>query len=190
MRVGRQASLHEPPNPEAMTPSRVLPLLLLAAACVPAPATFTDAERDAAAAEVRVASLALVDALNAHDADSILTFYSLDDDFTQVACTGFVFGGKGFASLTRSLHANYRDAVYDMAVDGVRVLGPDAAVASLRGTMLAPLFVTRVLRRGENGRWLVAWEHESWPGCPNPTTSHAGSLTGDTAIAESPGANP
>ncbi|MDP2956192.1 MAG: SgcJ/EcaC family oxidoreductase [Longimicrobiales bacterium] len=173
-----------------MTSSRILPLLLLATACAPAPAAFTDAQRDAAAAEVRAASLALVDALNAHDADSILTFYSLDDDFTQVACTGFVFGGKGFAGLTRSLHANYRDAVYDMSVVSARVLGPDAAVVSLRGTMLAPLFVTRVLRRGETGRWLVAWEHESWPGCPNPTTSHAGAMAGDSVIAGSRGENP
>ncbi len=155
-----------------MTPSRTLPLLLLAAACAPAPAAFTGVQRDAVAAEARAATLALVDALNAHDADSILTFYSLDDDFTQVACTDFVFGGQGFAGLTRSLHANYRDAVYDMSVVSVRVLGPDAAVVSLRGTMLAPLFVTRVLRRGENGRWLVAWEHESWPGCPDPTAPH------------------
>jgi ketosteroid isomerase-like protein len=121
---------------------------------------------------VRVASAALVDALNAHDADSILAFYSSDDDFTQLACTSFVFGGASFASLTRSLHANYRDAVYDMAIRDVLVLGPNAAVVSLEGTMLGPLFVTRVLRRGDSGRWLVVWEHESWPGCPGPTSPH------------------
>lgn len=163
-----------------MTASRLLPLLLAVSACTPPPAPFTDADREAAEAEVRAVSEALVDALNAHDADAILAFYALDDDFTQVACTDMLFGGRGFEALTRSLHANYEDAVYRMDVRGVRVLGPDAAVVSLQGTMLAPLFVTRVLRREDDGRWLVAWEHESWPGCSAPAAPHPGTAPGDT----------
>jgi uncharacterized protein (TIGR02246 family) len=163
-----------------MTWPKFLPILLLAASCAPARPSLDEAEREAVASEVRVASAALVDALNAHDADSILAFYSPDADFTQLACTSFVFGGASFASLTRSLHANYRDAVYDMSIRNVLVLGPDAAVVSLEGTMLGPLFVTRVLRRADGGRWLVAWEHESWPACPTPTPPHPGTFPGDS----------
>lgn len=149
---------------------------LLTVACVPdgGPVSFSDEDRAAAAAEARAASLALLDALNSHDGDAILAFYDLDDDFTYVACTNFMFGGRGYAGLTRSLHANYDDAGYDMAVQSVRVLGRDVAVVSLQGTFLAPLFVTRVLRRNAEGRWLVTWEHESWPGCDEPVRMHPG----------------
>lgn len=163
-----------------MNPSRILPLLLAVTACAPSPSPFTDADRESAQAEVRAVSEALVAALNAHDADAILAFYALDDDFTQVACTDMLFGGRGFEALTRSLHANYEDAVYRMDVRGVRVVGPDVAVVSLQGTMLAPLFVTRILRREGDGRWLVVWEHESWPGCAAPSAPHPGTAAGDT----------
>jgi uncharacterized protein (TIGR02246 family) len=149
---------------------------LLTSACVPdrGPVSFGDEERAAVAAEARAASVALLDALNAHDADAILAFYDLDGDFTYVACTNFMFGGRGYVNLTRSLHANYEESRYDMAVQSVRVLGPDVAVVSLQGTFLAPLFVTRVLRRSAEGRWLVTWEHESWPGCADPVRMHPG----------------
>jgi len=173
-----------PNTPKAMTPSRILPLLVFAASCTPAPAAFTDADRERAEGEVRAASLALLDALNAHDADSVLTFYSLDDAFTYVPCTDMLFGGELFAGITRSLHASYRDAVYTMDVRSLRVLGPDAAVVSLQGTMLAPLFTTRVLDRGDDGRWRIVWEHESWPGCADPTPAHPGTLPGDSAAPE------
>jgi len=158
-----------------MTASRILPLLLaLALSCTPAPAPFTDADRERAEAEVRATSMALVDALNAHDADAVLAFYVLDDAFTYIPCTDFVSGGKLFAGLTRSLHASYRDAVYAMDVLSVRVLGPDAAVVSLQGTMLTPLFMTLVLRREDDARWRIVQEHESWPGCADPTPAHPG----------------
>jgi uncharacterized protein (TIGR02246 family) len=167
-----------------MTPSKILLLLVVGASCAPAPAAFTDADRERAEAEVRAASMALVDALNAHDADSVLTFYSLDDDFTYVPCTDMLFGGKLFSGITRNLHATYRDAVYTMEVRSLRLLGPDAAVVSLSGTMLTPLFTTRVLRRGDDGRWRIVWEHESWPGCADPTPPHPGMEPGDTAALE------
>lgn len=149
---------------------------LLAASCVPdpGPASFSAEERAALAAEARAASLALLDALNAHDADAILAFYDLDDDFTYVACTNFMFGGRGYANMTRTLHANYDSTSYDMDVQSVRVLNRDVAVVSLQGTFLAPLFVTRVLRRSPAGSWLVSWEHESWPGCADPVRMHPG----------------
>lgn len=151
-----------------------LPLLLVAASCAPATPPFTDEDRAIAEAEVRAASLALVHAMNAHDADSILTFYQLDDSFTYVPCTDVLTGGDFFAGLTRSLHASYRDAVYTMRIASLRVVSGDAAVVSLEGSMLAPLFTTRVLSRGDDGRWRIVWEHESWPGCPDPTPPHPG----------------
>jgi len=165
-----------------MTPSRLLPLLLLLASCNgPAPSTG-GAGREALEAEVRAASQALLDALNAHDADAILAFYALGEDFTQVACTEVRRGGQGFANLTRAFHTQFRDAVYDMRIAGVRIVGADGAVVSLEGELLRPYFVTRVLERGADGRWLVTWEHQSWPGCEPPPAPHPG--TGPDASAE------
>lgn len=169
-------------------------LLLAAAACAPAPAPFTDADRTAAAEEARAASLELVAALNTHDADAILAHYDLDADFTYVACTNFFFGGDGYAAMTRSLHANYGEASYDLGVQSVRVLTPDVAVVSLQGSFLASLFVTRVLRRSAEGRWLVTWEHESWPGCEDPRPPHPGTAPEEAAAmapgSMTPGAGP
>ena len=184
IRAARAPALVTPNTPKDMTPSRILLLLVVASSCTPAPAPFTDDDRERAEIEVRAASMALVDALNAHEADSILTFYSLDDDFTYLPCTDFAFGGKFFAGMTRSLHASYRDAVYEMNVRSARVFAPDAAVVSLQGTMLTALFTTRVLRRDDDGRWRIVWEHESWPGCADPTPAHPGTLAGDSAALE------
>ncbi len=166
-----------------MNPSRALPLvLLLSAACSPAaPKPFTDADAAAAAEEVRAASLALVDALNTHQADSILAFYSLDEDFTYVACTTYYVGGEGYDAFARSFHAMYPETKYTLDVGSVRVLGPSHAVVVMEGSLTGPLWVTRVLQRDVRGRWLVTWEHESWPDCPAPGTPHPGSAEADSA---------
>ncbi len=167
-----------------MNRSRTLPLvLLLSTACAPAPAPFTDADADRLAEEVRAASVALVDALNTHQADSILSFYSLDQDFTYVACTTYYVGGEGYDAFARSFHATYPETRYTLEVGSIRVLGPAHAVVALEGSLAGPLWVTRVLRKDARGRWLVTWEHESWPGCPDPGTPHPGTMQADSVAA-------
>ncbi|HSW31711.1 MAG TPA: hypothetical protein VLH75_19665 [Longimicrobiales bacterium] len=167
-----------------MNLSRALPLvLLLSSACAPAQAPFTDADATAAEEEVRAASLALVDALNTHQADSILAFYSLDENFTYVACTTYYVGGEGYRAFVKSFHGLYPETKYTLEVGSVRVLGPSHAVVALEGSLTGPLWVTRVLRRDVRGRWLVTWEHESWPDCPGPEAPHPGSSEADTAMA-------
>jgi ketosteroid isomerase-like protein len=172
-----------------MTLTRALPLLLLTSwACAPAQAPFTEADADAVAEEVRAASLALVDALNTHEADSILSFYSLDEDFTYVACTTYYVGGEGYGAFARSFHALYPQTRYTMQVGSIRVLGPTHAAVALEGSLAGPLWVTRVLRKEAGGRWRVTWEHESWPGCSDPKTPHPGTEPGDSASAPPSGA--
>ena len=162
-------------------PNAVVFLLLALSACRPSSPGGAPTDPEAVESEVRAASLAGVDALNAHDADRILGFYRLDDTFTQVACTAVRSGGPAFANLTRALHTQFKDVFYDMTCVRVQHLGPDAAAVALQGTMLDPLFVTRVLRKEADGRWLVVYEHESWPGCPSPVAPHPG--TGPAAAA-------
>ena len=36
------------------------------------------------------------------------------------------------------------------------------------------LKVREVLKKGEDGRWLITYEHESWPGCSVPRGPHMG----------------
>lgn len=157
--------------------------ILLAAACTPSAPPRPGFDGEVIASEVRAASLALVEAMNAHTPDSILAFYALDDDFTYVGCTNFMFGPETFAGVVRGYHSANPEVRYDMAVQGVRVLGPDAAVVSLQGTSSPDLvlFTTRVVSRDDDGRWRVVWEHESWPGCPAPTAPHPGTVPEDTA---------
>ncbi len=180
-----------------MTTTQALPLLFaLATACAPDPAPSMDAQgngkeagpRDAVASEVRAASMALVEAMNAHVPDSILAFYDLGADFTYVGCTNFTFAGETFADIVMGYHLANPEVRYDMAVQSVRVLGPDAAVVSLRGTSSPDLelFTTRVMKRGEDGRWRVTWEHESWPACPAPMAMHPGTVADDPAATEPP----
>lgn len=172
-----------------MSPSRILSVLVLAAACAPPAPSSADFDEAAVAEDARAASLALVNAMNGHDPDTILGFYALDADFTYVGCTHFMFGGDIFATIIGGYHVSNRDVRYDMAVQGVRILGPDIAVVSLKGTSSPDLalFTTRVLRRSGEGRWLVAWEHESWPGCSGPDTPHPGTAPGDSASLEPDG---
>lgn len=167
-----------------MNSVRLLPALLLAAACAPAPATLTDAARAAAAEEVRAATFALQDALNAHEPEAILAFYRLDGDFTYVGCTNYMFGGDLFGTIVGTYHQQNPDVVYDLAVQSLQVLAPDVAVVSLQGTggQVMKLFVTRALRRDDAGRWVIVHEHESWPGCSDPTPPHPGTAPGDSLV--------
>ena len=155
-------------------PLSLLAFLVAATACTAPSQGGSAYDAEAAEAEVRAASLALLGALNDHDADAILAHYLLDDDFTQVVCTEVRVGGSTFAAITRAFHAQFPDAVYDMRVSALRMLGSDVAVVSLEGTMTGPLFISRVLHRTGDGRWLVAWEHSSWPGCEAPRPPHPG----------------
>ena len=171
-----------PQPPPTMKPALALALIIASACGAPSPggSGFDPGEVEA---HVRAASATLVDALNAHDADAILDLYDLEEGFTQVVCTEVRTNPQGFANLTRALHTQFKDAVYTMRVSSVRVLGPDVAVVASEGTMTGPFFVTRVLRKAADGRWLVTWEHQSWPGCPPPVAPHPGtspeSMDGD-----------
>jgi hypothetical protein len=64
----------------------------------------------------------------------------------------------------------------EQAVLFVQVLSPTVAVATLRGssTEANALFWTEVLQKSEDGRWLITYEHESWPDCSTPRGPHIG----------------
>jgi hypothetical protein len=162
-----------------------LALVLLTVACTRAPGPLTDAERAAVSREVRETSEALVSALNTHQAEEILAFYALDEDFVYVGCTSVMSGGGLFGTILKSYHRDNPQATYPMSVQSVLVPARDVAVVQLRGTGAGlDLFTTRVLQREPDGRWLIGYEHESWPGCASPQAPHPGTAAGDTVPME------
>ena len=66
--------------------------------------------------------------------------------------------------------------IFEQELLSIQILTPTVAVAALRGhsTEAEALFWTEVLQKGEDGRWLITYEHESWPGCSVPTGAHMG----------------
>ena len=170
-----------------MSSKSLLSALLLAAACTPAGAPTSGPERDEAAEEIGSANMALIGALNAHDADSILSFYDSTASFTYLGCTSMLQGGHTFAGIVRGYHKMRPDVTWEVGISSLDVLDADVAVVSLQGESDSlQLFTTRVWKRGEDGRWRVAYEHESWPGCSPPRAPHPGINPGDSLSMDFP----
>jgi len=147
---------------------------LLCAACTPAPAAFTDQDRQAVSQEVRAAVEQLTEAMNAHDGDRVVSFYPGVPDFVYLGCTDYQIGGQSFAARVAPYYRANPDVTFEQRIVSLRVLGANAAVVSLRGrsTVAPNLFWTQVWERGEEGDWGVIVEHESWPGCSEPSAGH------------------
>jgi uncharacterized protein (TIGR02246 family) len=159
-------------------------LVLLLAGCSMEPGPDPDNVAD----DVRTAVTALTTAMNAHDADAVMAFYSDDPDFVYLGCTGFILGGPNFKQIVSGYYSARVDVVFQQDVVSVRVLGSDAAVVSLRGasTESPALFTTQTWVRSQEG-WKVAGVHESWPGCPEPQDPHPFTAPSDSSELILPG---
>ncbi|MDH5588636.1 MAG: SgcJ/EcaC family oxidoreductase [Gemmatimonadota bacterium] len=161
-----------------MSASRSIFALTLAALTVAgcdSPGAYPSREgRDAIVAEVTGVMQDLTRAMNAHDAEEVLAFYGRTEDFTYLGCTEFILGGSAFAGTVAPFYAAHPEVVFEQEIVGVQVAGPDAAVVTQRGASseAGALFWTRLVLRGEDGRWRIAMEHESWPGCEEPRGPH------------------
>jgi ketosteroid isomerase-like protein len=166
--------------------NRIRPLtagtLLTVGACSTAPATLSDAERQTVVSEVRDVMNELLEAMNAHDPDRAVSFYSDAPEFVALTCTSYITGGTTFKALVSPTYGPRRGATFEHRVVRVQALSPTAAVVSLSGSSSeAPaLFWTRVLVKEEGG-WLITYEHQSWPGCSEPTAPHPFTTPGDSA---------
>lgn len=160
-----------------MRPQAALLLPALVMACTPPAANLDDRASQEVAAAVDAVTDSLTAAMNAHDADRILAFFDLGPDFVYVGCTDVIFGGEMFGNITRSLHGQRKGVTYDATPVGTTVLGPDAAVVALRtessDTLTSnPVFTTRALSKGADGKWRIVYQHQSWPGCKSPRPPH------------------
>ena len=149
-------------------------LALLVTACDSAPPPLTEGERDAIALEVEETLGQLTEAMNAHDSERVLGFFRNSDDFLYLGCTDFIMGWDSFSRILGPFYPANPDVVFQQEVVRTQVLSPTVAVVAVRGSssQAEALFWTEVLVREEDGRWLIAHEHESWPGCSPPSTPH------------------
>jgi uncharacterized protein (TIGR02246 family) len=153
----------------------VLPVLVLGACeAPPAPLTSTQQEPDSVDAEVREVVAGLTTAMNAHDPERVLSFYLQSDEFVYVGCTDPMFGWDFFSTVVAPYYRTATDVTFQREILQLQLLGTDAAVVTLRGSSSeAPaLFWTQVLVRQDDGTWVIAHEHESWPGCAEPPPLH------------------
>jgi hypothetical protein len=145
--------------------------ILLTAACDPVP--FDQAQKDAIATEVEETLAGLTEAMNAHDSDRVFAYFRNSEEFLYLGCTDFLIGWDAYSRRAGPYYAANPDATVQQGVVRTQVLSPTVAVVALRGssTLSEALFWTEVLVK-EDGRWVIAHEHESWPGCSPPSEPH------------------
>lgn len=154
-----------------MKTSMLAVLAVLVAACQqPGSDQLTEAQRGAIAEEVVAAVDGLFEAMNGHDAEDVMARYLNSPDFVYTGCTAFRISWDAYAWIVRQWHPRNQEITFEHEVVRTNVLGPAAAVATIRGSSSESphLFWTQVwVKRA--GTWLVASEHESWPGCSAPS---------------------
>jgi ketosteroid isomerase-like protein len=164
------------------TLKRYLPLALVIGGCAPPPASLSDADRAAVVAEVTAALSELTAAMNAHDSEGVIRFYPEDPSFLYLGCTDFITGGATFRRMVAPYYGPGNEVSFEQQIVSVQVLSPTAAVASQRGSSseAEALFWTQVLVK-KDGRWVITYEHESWPDCSPPSAPHPFTAPGDSA---------
>lgn len=180
-------------------PQNLFLLAILLGGCVEDPSSRPDASVPAASG-VEVDELALIEeveetlaglteAMNAHDPERIFNFYRQDESFFFLGCTDVLFGWGTFATRVRPYYQANTDVSFQKEILSIQILSPTVAVAAMRGnsTEAEALFWTEVLQKGADGRWLITYEHESWPDCRMTRGPHMG--TGGTEGMESSGSD-
>jgi len=158
------------------TPHVLFFLATLSPGCAPQVAPDAEVDQAALTQEVLETLAGLTDAMNSHDPERVFSFYRQDPSFFYLGCTDILYGWETFASRVGPYYTFNTEVTFQQEVLSVQILSPTVAVAAQRGssTEAEALFWTEVLQKGEDGRWLITHEHESWPGCPVPRGPHMG----------------
>lgn len=165
-------------------------LILLPASCgAGGPAPLSEGEVTAITEEVTEAMAGLTEAMNFHDPDRVFAFYRQDEEFVYLGCTSTMLGWSTFSPRVASYYRSAEEVTFEREIITIQVLSADVAVVAMRGssTEAPALFWTEVLQKGEDGRWLVTYEHESWPGCSAPRGPHLGTEGDEGMISSEPG---
>jgi len=171
--------------------SRALVIVILAglsAACSSQPVSRPEFDEGALTEEVLETVDGLTEAMNSRDPDRVFGFYRQDETFFYMGCTSSMAGWGTFAPRVASYYRTSREVAFQREVLSTQILSATTAVVAMRGssTEAEALFWTEVLQKGEDGRWLVTYEHESWPGCSVPSGPHIGTEGGEDVGPASP----
>jgi ketosteroid isomerase-like protein len=155
--------------------SAVLFTTLLVGGCQPASTELSDAQRADITSQVNEAVGGLFGALNVHDPDQILSHYLDSDDFAYVGTMSILVSREALASVVASYHSRHPEVTFTHRIVHTQVVSPTVAVVFSEGgsSDAEHLVWTHVLVRGEDGRWVVAYEHEAWPNA-EPLSRHPG----------------
>jgi uncharacterized protein (TIGR02246 family) len=150
------------------------PLVLLAVLSACRGPSFQEEALDSIEAEVREAVASLFDAMNNHDAQGVLSHYERSEGFTYVGVTDVRTTYESFARTIAPWYERHPEVSFQHEVVSVRALPPAAAVVTIRGSSSegTSLAWTQVFVKDDSGRWLVAHEHEAWPGAPEGPQPH------------------
>ncbi len=151
---------------------------VLAVACQPpstAPARLTDAQRGRITTQVDSVVADLYDAMNAHDADAVMSHYMPGDMFLYVGVTEVIQGHDAFAETMGPWYPSHPDVTFQYGILHTQVLSPTTATVTTKAsTEQTPFLTTTRTLVLQDGRWFIALEHESWPGAKTPGPSHPG----------------
>ena len=154
----------------------LLLVALVPMACTSGPGPLSGNERAATVQEVTETLNGLTEAMNSHDPERVFSFYRQDESFFYLGCTDILSGWGTFSTRVGPYYTFNSEVTFQQEILSIQVLSPTVAVAAMRGssTEEGALFWTEVLQKGEDGRWLITYEHESWPGCSAPAGPHMG----------------
>ncbi len=142
-------------------------------ACEAEPEALTPEFKAGLLREVESTLEGLTEAMNSHDPERIFSYFRQSEEFLYLGCTDLLLGWGTFSSRVGPYYVANPEVTFEQGVVRIQILSPTVAVAALRGgsTETDALFWTEVLVK-ENGAWLITHEHESWPGCPEPSGPH------------------
>lgn len=158
-------------------PTLLATLPLAAVACTgaaPAATTaeLTDAQRMEITQAVDSTVADLYDAMNAHDAERVMAHYLPTNEFLYAGVTNTIQGLETFSTLTSPWYTSHPDVTFEYKVLHIQVLSPDVATITVKGSSTdSPYLLCSRTMVYRDGAWLVALEHESWPGAEVPKPS-------------------
>jgi uncharacterized protein (TIGR02246 family) len=157
-----------------------LAMVATLAACQQPPqptAELTDDQRTAIASEVTATVDEVFEAMNRHDAEAVMRHYVQSNDFSYAGVTDVKIGYEIFSRVVSPWYVANPEVSFEHEMVQTTVLSPTTAVALVRGksSVSESLLWTQVYVK-QDGRWLIAHEHESWPMCveapqPHPLTA-------------------
>lgn len=134
----------------------------------------TEVERLQIIGAVHAAVDARFEAMNRHDAEAVGAFYQDGEAFVYAGVSDVIEGGESFREMTAPWYSLHRDQTFEYSIISTQVLSPRVATVTIRGsTSATPHLLWTDVMVLEDGDWLIALEHESWPGAPEPSVHPA-----------------